>query len=1336
MYKGFVTDVHPSLQPENTYRYALNKLLNIDGTISDEPGTTLFATYNNNHNQNDQFIGEAFFPDGSMAIFFNRTSGSKGAHISVVSKSGVVSAKLAIANDTFHFNIGSEFKAKGMVSEDNHRLLLWTDGNDPYLLDIDALQSTITTLSELQKYKLFPDLSIPIIDSLVVNDSGGALKTGSYQLAICYNFDEFNKTDYLVISNPINIVASTLVQGYSQFTGSDGGVLSTKSITIELSNLDTKFPYFTLAAIKTQNGIVTAEEIGYYPFTGTSSTITYSGAEKSISILIEDITVPKNVFSGIKTFALTNKYLALGNLKIDNLPDYQSYANAIKTQWVYDWQNTNVSINGTTGTYKDGTVSFKLRSYMPGEVYAFYIAFRLNDGKRSPFYHIPGRDSILLEDDYFGFTMGDYENVKLSEASEHKEELSNDLSINPDIKWFHTRSTAKPENRTMGYWENEETYPSDFPNSIPIGTPPVIRKFAGKPVLHHKFPDITDLENWYNPYLTWDEAGNENGLLKCTISWNGDWNTSTEYDNFSKADVNSINPPPKLEFSDDVTASIEIKLVHSNITGSGQAYLKKVSNGQTTILKTWYVPYSQESLEYNYSFTHQFLNGDYIYFEPFVFANVNIQLIVGEEGAILGQMNATPLGIEFSNINVPNTINGQPFLSKVQGFEIYYAKRDFNNSTVITQGWLFGIDDTTKEATPGAINSNWCFHSSDLLNLESHPTINPDFVKVQRFITNFDYFHWEEGKGGTQLDVEPQYLIRKIYDVKYKPQSLEDRTERRLEGKIFTALPELGTGTNNDPPTKFQSSKPHVNLCNYRVNVYTNFNTQKLVNTGYYFPITTSGVYSTEEIYGGDTYINEDSFFVPDYNEGQQNCSGWTLYSHIFHTALPACLRQPGEQDYETFYPYIDANKISNIELPQGVTLCDLDNFVKINSDFAKLNDTLQLVPALDKYIGTKEYPNDIAYSIISNSNIGSLRNFFPNNYYSMPAHKGDIINLDAFSNNLYIHTPLGLFKTITQVKMKSDEEDVIMGSPDLFDVEPQDISMNDKGYGGTSSMSACLMTQFGYIWIDSNTGKVFSVSDNLEELSNIGNSKILERQLKADPRTTFGYLSRYFMAYDAKYKRLFLTKKETINQETSFVTYSFSMHSKYWESKHDAVIEGYTNDQNNLISINNGKIFKHDNEVNRCLFHGNLDRRESFIDVAIPFKGKHVTSLVKWISKAINLDGSYSYYDTFSNIIIYNSVQSTNKVALDAVNGSATKNTYIDKGFFSFNKLFDLKTNTLPPINNDYIWNSNYIVESKNWADMKKFIDEFIIIRFLHNDQTYNVSLHYVTADSRAFYM
>lgn len=385
---------------------------------------------------------------------------------------------------------------------------VYTHSRPPMMLNLDNLpfksgldvNLELNTPSEAALANMFPDYDTPDIDIII--NTGGQIKTGIYSFVIAYEFDIANITQW---SNPTRWIPiadiNTYVPGNDLYDyATDGGVVVNKSITLNISNLDTRYTYFRVGVISKVNGVSTFEEVNSYSIdssTGTA-TVLFDGTTTVSLSTLDEVTTPNAIYKKVKTGTLNNKRLCLGNVAIRENVDYQKYANNIKVSWTSD---TLPASSGTDFMYKKGDRVFYNRTWRPDEVHLLYIYFTFNDGSISEAFHIPGREARAVALPGGGAVL---ENLTMVAAGiPYNAASGRGDGVDVTAKVFHIHDTATSDGLdafgqpygTMGYWENEnETYPDtdDFDIWDSTGIIGSLRPIAGvgQKVRHHRMPSI------------------------------------------------------------------------------------------------------------------------------------------------------------------------------------------------------------------------------------------------------------------------------------------------------------------------------------------------------------------------------------------------------------------------------------------------------------------------------------------------------------------------------------------------------------------------------------------------------------------------------------------------------------------------------------------------------------------------------------------------------------------------------------------------------------------------------------------------------------------------------
>ena len=346
---------------------------------------------------------------------------------------------------------------------------------------------------------------------------GGGLRTAVYYLSLAYVDDDFVATNYLTVSNPVSIVDEfdhTLPT--QKKDGAKEGNQTTKAIKWKVDKLNTDYKYLRPAVIRSMGESKEVYKLNdvEIPTNGISEVV-FSGIEGFSPGSVEDVMIDTTSYDTAKTINQLDGVLYLGNLTGSKDVGYQKYANNIKLRATtvpienFDefyatvdnlesgFGSKEVNVFGQAGSpeFQDPSKSYRYmpnivnnKGYMRDEIYAFYIAFIMNDGTMSYAYHIPGREDLQeekgslnnLDVTLYGGLWKDFHNVSPGYAKRFHFIDSQSPAIGSSYSLTNSMG--------MNYWENAtEFYPSSedyevWSNTGQIGT------IQGENVRHHHFP--------------------------------------------------------------------------------------------------------------------------------------------------------------------------------------------------------------------------------------------------------------------------------------------------------------------------------------------------------------------------------------------------------------------------------------------------------------------------------------------------------------------------------------------------------------------------------------------------------------------------------------------------------------------------------------------------------------------------------------------------------------------------------------------------------------------------------------------------------------------------------
>lgn len=354
-------------------------------------------------------------------------------------------------------------KTQEIYWTDNYNHPRWMDLNNPPMfggfLDCNLLS-------------IFPDYKMPEIEVIEVQDTGN-LKVGSYQFLVAYSNSVGSElSQYFSVTNPTPI-----------WTNKQSELLSfdtSKSIKIEITNLDTQFTYINIAIIKTIDFTQTFEMAVTLSIPGTVLDWTYTGNEKTNKPLTrEEIYARSPYYNTAETLETQNRILMMGNLVTEQRINYQPIASAIDVMW----ETWRIPYNKFEA-YNDGVNSANIKGYMRDEVYALDMVVIEANGRVSDRFPIPGRiarssDRVIVSNEDANNSDVDPcatpTNKQRWQVYNTANRLGSSYSTDPCyIGPWEYGNTA--------YWESTELYPNN---------PTIWGLLANTPIRHHKLPDST-----------------------------------------------------------------------------------------------------------------------------------------------------------------------------------------------------------------------------------------------------------------------------------------------------------------------------------------------------------------------------------------------------------------------------------------------------------------------------------------------------------------------------------------------------------------------------------------------------------------------------------------------------------------------------------------------------------------------------------------------------------------------------------------------------------------------------------------------------------------------------
>jgi hypothetical protein len=214
---------------------------------------------------------------------------------------------------------------------------------------------------------------------------------------------------------------------------------------------------------------------------------------------------------------------------------------------------------------------------------------------------------------------------------------------------------------------------------------------------------------------------------------------------------------------------------------------------------------------------------------------------------------------------------------------------------------------------------------------------------------------------------------------------------------------------------------------------------------------------------------------------------------------------------------------------------------------------------------------------------------FQANNYFDFPKSAGKITILKGIENNKVLvvqENQASLFNSYVQ--LQTNIGSTAVGSNALFSQSPAQYIKTDLGFAG-SQTTAFVSTEFGHYWVDNKRGQVINLSQSVQDVVKPEDSWWFKQNLpfnilKDFPDVDINNNYKWFgmaLTYDAKFKRLFITKRDAqilpeYKKRVSFVNGQFVLDAVKPEISSYVFTTGTTISPdflNQLFTANNGAV-------------------------------------------------------------------------------------------------------------------------------------------------------------------
>lgn len=1112
--KGMNTDVLEKFQPDGTYRFALNAVLetasgDIQG-ISNEEGNTYCAV---GFPTSKKVIGHVLTDTEEVILFLFDPASNRPAHeigsYNPSSCSYTTIAKGECLNFSDQHQINAIFRLKNGCT----KYVYFTDTVNPYrVVNItdtsDWVNPSTKSIISCNKIKYSRPYKVPKIKGYTgndyvdgVSDSGGQLLYGNYSFAVrLIDYDD-NPTDWITFSRYFPIFYGPLAstKSYSTYNKVVGAsnlpdevgykAPSSKSINLEISNLDTQFSKFQVAVIKrtTTSGNVTGVDILqpqniYNPssLTNVTDNFTYTGSSSQLFLesSLDELFSEKVVLDRVVAHTQADSRLMVANVSTTprDYKGYQRHATKIKTEWT----KTPILLPNPSSKTASGYQDFS--GLQDDEVYAFGIVYIHSDGTHSPVFHIPGRPMDIV-------TAAASGNAYINDANpldSHTVSPSdpNIVDLNLDKRWqvYNTYTKTTATSGYMGYHQTNTKYPK---MTVPCDTDPDGywgRDFFGNLIDHN-----TNIRHHRTPLPQSRTLPTSYDYEVCGVKFT----MTTDYPssdivghyyvmgdrsdgNKTVLDAGILNSSPGVGTDERGYITnigfYQPSTINNNTTGlflSNQVqYLSKIQEGAYVRMFT--------ELQFNNSYTYNYATANTVFrFNREI--ELDSALFGLDEGTrIQGTPVANPVELNYKVLTTQLLAKNDKYLEAL-GPQWWNAT---GNSVQTSEG--HSIKNTSNSVNIAAISLNRAPAVADTTGKIYHVAI-----KVYNDVFN------------------------NLYYIRYK----------KLHNSFYTKS--SGTNLSNN----IYSGDILVSTSEFAENYSVEYEPLKVSHNSKTFLIP-GEINASAKMYDF-TQDGKENTYRGRFNV--VNSSADALLDYIVNDKL--------YKEGDTIFYHSEPHRISfayNHYLPDKI-------YLPLPADYSVCSDC-----------NDEDYPYRIYYS--EQDTQESTRDYFryikPNNYKDLEGYVGQVTDMVTFRDNLYVLTTNSIqYIPYRPQSLSTEAFSVYLGTGEVLSIPAKQLKTTDYAFGGTTHFKSRTLTEYGVAYIDDISARPFLISEGLRDLSLTGMRSFwqengylfLNKQFK-EKNSSYPHYSTsspigigYITTYDPRYKRIIVHKRD------------FKIVPKYW---------------------------------------------------------------------------------------------------------------------------------------------------------------------------------------------
>ena len=1265
-------DCEPEVQPNGTYRYMINQVddssTGAQGASVSEQGNEIAVTLDGKllgSRTIERYKHILFTNDNAISLFNSRDN------------------TLEVLVQLDDFNFGPIVKCEHRIFNGCEDVIYFYDNVNPdRQFNISRPNNYKTdNVFDVNKFNLNPDAFFPSIDAEVF-PSGGSLELGKYFFAV------------QVVDESENIVYTSQLEGGVSITDDEDGGLniatnlpqiggiskSNKSVRLKVTNIG-DYPYVRLVVFRaaTADGITfDSFRVGQlYAVTDGVSEFTFTGYNPTQDVFVtpQEIIVPRARYQKSKAHTQVDSILLRANLTetVRDYSNYQKFASKIKAEYI------------TTDVPKSTS---EVITELGGEVKAYGVCYVHEDGTISPPCHIPGRvatdEDLLPVDIDFAVFSGE------------------DLFLEVDLSHQHVD--------IGGTLWSEITI--DYTYSLPVDSSNITLP-DGVVVNTGTTGSVTHLLQYIDTFP-----------IDLTFQFN--------------AVIGNANYEILTGLYVPSTVTLEVGKLSSSSTVPVWKVQSTASNGNLGYYET----------EEIYTNPPNFCGEDYwgVDSEGNSLYGTNVRYHVipdrSTEPLMLGD-KLRKIGVKFTNIEYPSDdIIGHFFVSNIReavnslvvgkGLTVNYNHENMNHPLYNYEQGRYFQNVSGSQITSN--NLNHFINNESLFNkalIKGQYVLKEGLFTINKFERDYNYNNYFDNT----LPYRDLALYEKNHDV--ADYSTTTRSTVAIKDAYLLNSQSSYKGIKNSSQSSFFNV---LSLNNFTDNTFKyvsvrEFKTvfQSVWNIRY----RRIGNLNQNLIFNGDAFISKTDITNISWLSVNRPFLAQNTIKYEFElirnlyteSTINSNYRHGGTDSCNTYWtPFVSIpdfiinkviEEVDNKPIAKN-SICK--EFYGYNRDYSFVNKFNTFTPLLFTHNFCSDclglYPTRIIFSekSFNEDQVDNYRVFLANNYVDLPANTGEIVSMNYYNGKLVVRTTNScFFLQPNPQQLQLSETTAYIGTGDFLSLPPQELNVTDIGYAGQQGVISEVITENGLIWVDALRGKVYKLTDKLDEISRKGLYHWFKNNLPTDAVLT----------YDPEYERVLFTAND--------YTLSYSFKQQGWKSFHSYVPERYFYNGDTFFSVVDNGVWKHQSNKYFTFYDRSVG---TGVEFTFPNSKAFGVSSVQYYAKTQVYNPSTQQWEDVNNITfdkgwVFNSNQSSGLFDITVNNtqygnvafSNVTKHVTLTDKVYKLSGVYNLATSSaiFSRLNSYDIIPVNIDVNLPQYQ-LAPFRDKFIRVRLLFTNPDYRI--------------